>query len=172
MVTGILGLLTAGILALVNNWITARAGVDENLRGQRLEVYPTLWQATGSVSRWPRSEVTHRGLEELHQTLRSWYCAQGGLSMSESTRARYGDVQELIATLLEHHGVGSAHVLAPSAYTDLMETTSALRAALTEDLDTRRRKSVRETRRRSQWHASAAEQARARIARADASRAA
>jgi len=170
VVTGVLGLLTAGALALVNNWITVRAGIDDALRAQRLEVYPTLWQTSSAVSRWPRSEVTRGALEGLHQTLRGWYYAQGGLFLSESARARYGDVQELIAALLEHQGTGPADVLSPGAYTDLMDTTSALRTALTEDLDTRRRKSVRETRRRSRWHASAAEQARARITRVRAAR--
>jgi hypothetical protein len=165
VITGILGLLTAGVLALINNWINTRAGIDENLRTERLKLYPTLWSATAAVSRWPRAEVTRGGLEELHRTVRSWYYTEGGLFLSESARARYGDVQELIAALLEHDArVGE--VLAKDGYDDLMETASALRTALTEDLDTRRRKSLRETRRRSRWHAAAAQQARRRIASA------
>ena len=32
IVTSVLALLTAGILGLVNGWISARAGIDENLR--------------------------------------------------------------------------------------------------------------------------------------------
>jgi hypothetical protein len=165
IVTGVLSLVTAGFLALLNAWISARAGVDENLRSQRLELYPKLWSATAAVSRWPRVDVTRGSLEELHWALRSWYYARGGLFLSESARARYGDVQELIATPLEHKG-DSADVLVVGGYTALMETASALRTALTEDLDTRRRKSFRENRRRSRWHRKAAREAQGRILRA------
>jgi hypothetical protein len=165
IITGLLGLLTVGFLALLNAWISARAGVDEDLRSQRLELYPKLWSATAAVSRWPRVDVTRGSLEELHRDLRTWYYARGGLFLSESARARYGDVQELIATLLTHTG-GPADVLVPDGYTALMNTASALRTALTEDLDTRRRKSFRENRRQARWHRKAAQEAQARISRA------
>jgi hypothetical protein len=48
IVTGVLALLSAGILALLNGWLTGRAGIDENLRSQRLDVYPTLWGITAA----------------------------------------------------------------------------------------------------------------------------
>lgn len=140
IVTGFLGLLTAGVLALFNAWIGARAGTDENLRSERLEVYQKLWDATAAVSRWPRVVVTRGSLDELHGKLRSWYYSEGGLFLSESARERYGDFQELITVILTHKG-DAADVLVEDRYTDLMETASALRTALTEDLDTRRRKS-------------------------------
>ena len=165
IITGLLGLLTAGFLALLNAWISARAGVDENLRSQRLELYPELWSATAAVSRWPRVDVTRGSLDELHRALRSWYYAKGGLFLSESARARYGDVQELIATLLTHTG-DPADALVPDGYAALMSTASALRTALTEDLDTRRRKSFLENRRRARSHRKAKQQAQERISRA------
>ena len=103
IITGLLGLLAAGFLALLNAGISARAGVDETLRSQRLELYPKLWSATAAVSRWPRVDVTRGSLDELHRALRSWYYySNGGLFLSESARARYGDVQDLIDTLLTH----------------------------------------------------------------------
>lgn len=104
IVGGVLSLITAGFLALLNAWISTRAGVDEVLRSQRLELYPKLWSATAAVSRWPRVQVTRGSLEDLHAALRSWYYAMGGLFLSGSARARYGDVQKLIETLLEHKG--------------------------------------------------------------------
>lgn len=168
VITTILGLLTAAILALVNSWISARAGVDENLRSQRLEVYPTLWSSTEVFSYWPRAELTRGGLEELHRALRSWYYTKGGLFMSELARARYGDVQKLIATLLAHNG-DSADVLVPDSYTDLADTASALRTALTEDLDTRRRKSLLESWRRSRQHRGFARKASSRISQVSTS---
>jgi hypothetical protein len=162
VVTAVLGLLTAGVLALINSWITTRAGIDVDLRSQRLKVYPTLWKATCAVSRWPRMKITRGQLEKLHEIYRSWYYDEGGLFLSESARARYGDVQQLIATLLEHQSPRE-YVLVEDLYTELMLTTSALRTALTEDLDTRRRRSVLETWRRSHWHNEAAKEAKARI---------
>jgi hypothetical protein len=168
VVTGVLSLVTAGILALVNSWMSTRAGIDESLRGQRLEVYPALWKATAAASRWPRVDASRGSLTELHRDLRSWYYGPGGIFLSESARARYGDFQELIAALIEKDG-DPAEVLAPQRYTDLMETASALRTALTEDLDTRRRKSFREARRRSREHAQAKQKAQERISRATGS---
>jgi hypothetical protein len=168
IITGVLGLLTAGILALLNSWIGTRSGIDENLRSQRLELYPALWSATAAVSRWPRVDLTRGTLEELHRTLRSWYYARGGLFLSGPARARYGDVQELIAALLTDNG-NADDLLAEDWYTDLMKTASSLRTALTQDLDTRRRKSFWETRRRARWHAEEAKKAQTRISQAKAS---
>lgn len=48
IVTG--ALLSAGILALLNGWLSGRAGIDENLRSKRLDLYPTLWSITAAVS--------------------------------------------------------------------------------------------------------------------------
>jgi hypothetical protein len=166
VVTAVLGLLTAGVLALIDNWINVRAGVDENLRTLRLTRYPALWEATAAVSHWPRAVVDRGALEDLHRTLRSWYYEQGGLFLSEQAKARYGDVQELIAAFLAADHVDATDVLAPSGYTDLRDTASDLRTALTEDLDTRRRKSAWDNRRRSRWHAAAAQAAKVRIGRA------
>jgi hypothetical protein len=120
-----------------------------------------------AVSVWPRNDVTRHSLGELHRSLRSWYYTKGGLFMSKPTRDRYGDVQMLIAALLTHNGE-PADVLSRDRYTDLMDTASALRHALTQDLDTRRRKSLREDRRRSRWHHEAAHQADKRIEQAEA----
>jgi hypothetical protein len=166
IVTGVLGLT----LALVNSWISARAGIDETLRAQRLEleVYPALWSDTKGVSRWPRVDVSRGSLEELHKTLRSWYYAKGGLFLSESARARYGEVQKLIDALLTHKGDPDC-LLSEKAYTDLMETASAMRTALTQDLNTRRRQSFRETRRRARWHKSESSKAATRIQNASKS---
>jgi len=165
ILTGLLGLLSAAALALLNSGITARAGIDENLRSERLKAYPALWESSGAVSWWPRQDVPRASLEALHQNLRSWYYSTGGLFLSEAARARYGEVQEHIEALLRHPA-RATDSLGPTAYDDLFHTASALRTALTQDLDTRRRKSYREERRRARWHAQAAAEAEIRIERA------
>jgi hypothetical protein len=162
IVTGVLALITALILALVNSSISARAGIDENLRAKRLELYPVLWDATKAISRWPRVDITRGSLEDLHGTLRSWYYEKGGLFLSESARDRYSDVQALIEALLTDKGDPDC-LLAKDAYRDLMETASAMRTALTQDLNTRRRQSFLETWRRSRWHKKEESKAKTRI---------
>jgi hypothetical protein len=169
IVTAVLGLLTAGILAVINNGINSRAGIDENLRTARLAHYPDLWSQSGAVSRWPRMTVHRSTLEALHRALRSWYYGEGGLFLSAQARERYGELQELIAVLVDAGEDRSARdELSPASYSHLMETASALRTALTEDLDTRRRKSAWESRRRARWHSQAALSAKERISRAKA----
>jgi hypothetical protein len=162
VVSGVVGLLSAFALALVNSGISARAGVDEELRSKRLTVYPALWEATKAASRWPRSTVSRSDLDELHRNLRKWYYTGGGMYLSETARARYGDLQELIGTALTHPGDPCSQ-LNRARYEDLMEASSAMRTAITEDLDTRRRKSWIETRRRNRWHSRAHRAAEARI---------
>jgi len=161
----------AAALALVNSWITARAGIDGELRTKRLTVYPPLWMATSAVSRWPRAKLSRAGLKQLHDDLRSWYFETGGLFLSARARARYGDVQELIEALLLRASE-PAYLLVEDRYTDLMHTVSSLRTALTEDLDTRRRMSLLERTRRLVQHRRAKRATAARISRAGGAEAA
>jgi len=165
LITAVVGLVTAAVLALVNSWISARAGVDENLREKRLAVYPALWTASAAFSRWPEQTATRASLEALHDRLRIWYYDEGGLFLSTVARARYGDVQELIAALVAAPGHADGR-LNHHRYADLRDTASALRTALTEDLDTRRRRSIMDQRRRHSRHKNFHAQARARIEKA------
>src|SRR3954451_821616 len=160
-----IALVGAAALALVNSWITARAGIDGELRTKRLTVYPPLWMATSAVSRWPRTNLSRASLKQLHDDLRSWYFETGGLFLSARARARYGDVQELIEALLLRKAE-PAYLLVEKRYTDLMDAVSSLRTALTEDLDTRRRVSLLERTRRLVQHRRAKRAAAARITRA------
>jgi hypothetical protein len=162
VVSGVVGLVSAFTLALINSGILARAGIDEELRAKRLVAYPALWEATRIASRWPRRTVGRSELDQLHRTLRDWYYTDGGMFLSETARARYGDLQELIAAAVAHSGAPGSQ-LTWTRYDDLMEACSAMRTAITEDLDTRRRKSWIETRRRARWHARAHQAAQKRI---------
>jgi len=73
-------------------------------------------------------------------------------------------VQKLIAALLAHSGAGR-RILDDAPYTDLTDTASSLRTALTDDLD-RRRRSRLGLRRRRRWHKRQAHAAAERIATA------
>ena len=133
--------LVSGLLsAFVNTWLATRATVSEELRVQRLKVYPPVWERTGTFSRWPRTSPTRDDLARFHGDLRDWYFAVGGLFMSENSRSRYGDMQELVAAELER--LPPTARLLDEAYEPLMEACSAFRTALTEDLESRRQGSV------------------------------
>ena len=86
----VIALVSAVALALVNSWITVRAGIDVSLREQRLSVYPPLWESTSAVSQWPRRKLQRTDLEDLHTRLRSWYYNTSGLFLS----ARAPDLRE------------------------------------------------------------------------------
>ncbi len=157
----LIALGSAVSLAVVNSWITTRAGIDQELRAGRLKVYPPLWRATSSVSRWPRQQVSRGSLRQLHRSLGTWYYSTGGIYLSTRACDRYVDVQELVEALLRHEG-DATEVLADERYVDLMATASSLRTALTEDLDTRRRPTLVERGRRLWWHRRASRKAQAR----------
>ncbi len=143
----IIGIAGTVLGALVNGALATRAKVNEEMRQLRLDSYPLLWQLTSSFSRWPRITNTYADLDEFHRWLRSWYYESGGLHLSQNSRARYGDVQELMAA---HLGApeGQTTPVQPQGpvpdevYGGLLEACSALRTALTEDLESRRQRSV------------------------------
>ena len=129
------------VTASVNSWLTTRAKVGEELRDQRLKIYPGIWERTKLFSRWPRTEATYEDLRRLHRHLREWYYETGGLYMSENCRARYGEMQELFAAQLSDGPAPTARI-GPTEYDDLMEICSAFRTALNEDLESRRQGSL------------------------------
>jgi hypothetical protein len=141
-IIGIVGAVAGGaITATVNSWLAARARVAEELRGQRLDPYREIWAQTALFSRWPWTDATYGRVRSFHVDLRQWYYADGGMLLSENARARYGHVQEVAEALVEL-GRPDDGVLDPEHYGPLMQASSALRTALTEDLESRQQRSV------------------------------
>ena len=141
-VIGLVGVLGGGVLAsVVSGWLGSRAQVAEELREQRLEAYPKVWRKTSIVSRWPRrAETTYDGVRAFHRELRTWYFETGGLFMSANARGRYGHVQDVVEVLAES---SEADVqLTTEHYDALRDACSAFRNALTEDLESRRQRSL------------------------------
>jgi hypothetical protein len=138
---GLAGALAGGtITAIVNGWLAARARISEELREGRLGPYREIWSQTALVSRWPWTDATYGRVKSFHVDLRQWYYADGGMLMSENSRARYGHVQDVAAALVEL-GRPDDTALEPEHYEPLMEACSALRTALTEDLESRQQRS-------------------------------
>jgi hypothetical protein len=147
LLTSIGAILVAAVGAVIGAAINSRAKIDEGLREQRLQVYPPLWAHTSIVSRWPRTSATWRDLAAVHGMLRQWYYGSGGLFMSERSRDLYGDVQVLVDWLVLGRE-DSADQMTGREYDYLMERCSALRTALTQDLETRSSRPMWDLRRR------------------------
>lgn len=147
LLIALIGIAGTILGALVNGALATRAKINEEMRQLRLSSYPLLWQLTSNFSRWPRMTHTYADLEACHQWFRSWYYEAGGLHLSENSRARYGEVQELMAT---HLGASEGRPLPAqpggpipdTVYSGILEACSALRTALTEDLESRRQRSL------------------------------
>ena len=151
VITGIAGVIVASSIALVRGAIASRGKENEELRTWRLKAYPAVWKLTSTVPRWPRSNATYQELWSLHYALRDWYYNSGGLYLSENARARYGDMQELLDAYLDDRArdddapvprPASGMAWAQSPYKALMDACSAFRTGLTEDLSTRRSRSI------------------------------
>jgi hypothetical protein len=151
IISAVSGLAVAAVGAVVRGALAQRAGTDEELRKVRTEVYPWIWERTSIIPRWPRPELSYQQLRTFDDELRGWYFGQeevledlrktpGGLYLSENSRERYGELKDLIAlTLVAAENEGAV----PNPVCEhLLQACTALRNALTEDLDTRRKRSV------------------------------
>jgi hypothetical protein len=165
-VSGAFGVVFGGATAVIKGALTTRSKTSEELRGQRLNAYQAVWVKTATTSRYPPAEITWADLEALHLAFRSWYFTIGGIFLSERTRDRYFDVQELLNVYLEsHRPAGPAAAVAPDDYDAIATTCSSFRTAMTEDLSTRRQRSFLLTLKSRRWHRAQARAARQRISK-------
>jgi hypothetical protein len=137
--------------AYVQIALASRAKAGEELRERRLDAYPVIWQETAVISSCPRVKVRGSELKDLHLRCRRWYYTKGGLFLSECSRDRYGDMQQLLSARIAKTEDLSDYVPL-DAYTDLEKTCSAFRTALTQDLATRRQRSLVWLLSNSRWH--------------------
>jgi hypothetical protein len=131
----IIGFVVAAVLAVINSWLTGREKVAEGVRAQRIAAYPAAWRRTGVVSRWPRTDVGREHLTRLHEDLRRWYYAEGGMYLSTRARKRYEHLQLVLGSFLSQPESNIA-----DHYESLMEAASYFRTGLTKDLETRERR--------------------------------
>lgn len=152
VISAVGGLAVATIGAIVKGALAQRAGLDEALRDVRTKLYRTAWRSTGLISLWPKSDLTWGGLRAIHKSLKAWYFGDGGsagdaeespggLYLSGNAQVRYREMQRLIGLSLAP--AKDDHELVPKdVYDDLREECSAFRTALTEDLETRRKRAI------------------------------
>lgn len=128
----IIGLLVAAVLAMLNSWLTDREKVAESVREQRVRTYPSVWERTSVVSRWPRTDATREHAVHLHLDLRRWYYSGGGLFLSRAARERYEHLQVMLEAIVAQGDDGPL-----GHYEELMDAASWFRTGLTSDLQTR-----------------------------------
>jgi hypothetical protein len=129
----VIGLAVAAVLAIISSWLNDREKVSENVRDQRIRTYPAVWERTGVVSQWPRTDATRDHAVHLHLDLRTWYYSAGGLFLSEDAQQRYEHLQVVLEALI------AKDPAEPFEYDELMDAARWLRDGLAEDLRTHQR---------------------------------
>jgi hypothetical protein len=142
LIAGTAVLLTAVVGSLITGAVNARAQAGEDLRTVRLESYPIIWRLTGLLPAWPPATITLGQLWHLQLALMKWYFQTGGYHLSENARARYGELQEHLNTLLPGEPPDPSVELDAVTYQQVRKSCSSLRTALTEDLESRRARSL------------------------------
>jgi len=136
---GVAILTAAGafIGALISHLLAQRHGLDLAVYKQRAEVYKGLWEKTALLPKWPKNAgVTYAQARNLSEELRKWYFLLGGLYLSDSARAAYGNLQE---ALNDPSRAPNSNVLSDRDYDLLQSFCSKLRTELTHDLLSRKR---------------------------------
>jgi hypothetical protein len=142
VVTAVVALVTGLVSAAVSGWLATRAKVSEDLRDLRRTVYPPVWKATSLVSRHPETTASYADLMRLHLDLRRWYYGLGGIALSKNARDRYMELQTLIGTHLARDAGEGETALHPDTYDSVRELASAFRTGMTDDLESRRQRSL------------------------------
>ncbi len=136
---GIAAITTLGafIGALISHFLIQRRSVDLAVHRSRGEVYKAVWEKTGLLPKWPRrTDVKYSDLRRFSEELRNWYFLVGGLYLSDSARAAYGNLQEALNDPRRPQGTDTD---SDSDYTLLQISCSKLRTELTHDLLSRKR---------------------------------
>jgi len=136
-----IGLAVGAGLATVKYVLDQRARRDEDLWSRRFDPYREVWALTSQFSRWPRQNPTIGDVGELHEMFRRWFYCDGGILMSSRARSRYTYVQEGVAALCRR-GLETDEHVKEADYDDMVEILSHFRAALTADLESRRKRSI------------------------------
>ena len=131
----------------VNGALATRARVSDDMRQLRLGAYPSLWELTSRFSKWPPTPMSYSELRKFLDSFRAWYYQSGGLYLSKNSQDRYGEVHELLVACFGT-SEGEAVPAPPpgeisrATYRAVREAVRTLRDALTEDLESRRQRSL------------------------------
>lgn len=139
VIGAILGFISTYILAIVKFRHDLREKYDLDLRDKRVAHYNGLWKLTRAFPKYGRDKpVTHEDIRSLTLALRDWYFMEGGMFLSDESRAAYFALQDgLQDALNESRSKGSVELKGPT-HEKLRSLGSSLRLALVHDVGTRR----------------------------------
>jgi hypothetical protein len=110
LIASAVGAAAAAIGSLINNFISVRTKIDEQLRTDRTKVYELLWKKTILLPLWPRNHgVTYDDLAGLSEEFKDWYFCDGGIYLSKHSRDEYFEAQRAFRAIdsWEVHGIPS-----------------------------------------------------------------
>ena len=136
----LIGAVAGSLLAALKYTLDQRARMVEDLWSRRLEPYREIWALSAYFSRWPRQDPTCQDVLNLQEKLRLWYYGNGGILMSTRARRRYEYVQRGLEVIRDAQPAPGDKVHKED-YDQMMEIFSRFRSALTDDLESRRKRS-------------------------------
>jgi len=139
--TAVIGLGAGAGLAALKYTLTQRARMHEDLWSRRLDPYRDIWALSSQFSRWPRQHPTIADIERLHERLRQWYYGDGGILMSQRSRASYEYVQKGLGAICAA-AADPREPVSDGDYADMVVIFSRFRTALANDLESRRKRSI------------------------------
>ena len=145
LIGAVVAIATAAATSAVQSWLNARASVNSDLREERVKAYAIVWEKTRVFSTWPRAAPTRAEVRTLHGEFRDWYFATGGIYLSEHARYLYGETQKLLSVYLNDEIADPDTKVDDDSYELLRASCSAFRTAMTEDIESRRQRSIIET---------------------------
>lgn len=112
---------------------------DIDLRKHRIDVYKKLWKELQPLAyHSPQAPLTYGAVQELSERLRSWYYDEGGLFLSEKTRAPYLHLQEALTKLATPPPKREQRDALDDETTEIVKALgSRLRTSSTRDVSTR-----------------------------------
>jgi hypothetical protein len=126
---------------LTTSWKTRKdleSQYDIDLRKKRIDAYQELWKMLEPLADYsPAAPLTRPRLKTLSESLRVWYFHQGGLFLSERTRAPYFHLQKALTNLPDASERESREEIDPEIAAIIKALGSRLRTISTEDVATR-----------------------------------
>jgi hypothetical protein len=113
--------------------------IDLDLRTRRIPHYAQIWSRLKLLPKWPRNqELTYSDLQDLSKQLREWYFQEGGMFLSrEAFDNGYRPLQEALTDIFK---VKQEGLVSDIDYEQIRQRCSTLRTALTDDIQSRRRR--------------------------------
>lgn len=142
------GLISGAITAVVTYFATlskARLDLtieyDKELRENRFAAYKDLWPMLKPLARYSAEKpITYHVVKDTSEKMRDWYFDTGGIFLSRASRKPYFALKQAMQDIIDDPELQKAtdRPLDKKWLRPLFDQGTALRAALSNDIGTRR----------------------------------